>query len=163
MSNKQRLQAWTQRWQQLGERDRRAIGWGSGLVGLALLWWVALAPALATWRDAPSRIAAERATLQRLKNQAQEAQTLQAQARAPSEASAFDRLRQASAALGDSVQLTPQGDTVLATLTAVPAERWTPWLAQVRLNAQLKPAQVRLRAAPDGSWSGTLVFAATAP
>ena len=38
---------WMQRWQQLGERDRRAIAWGATLLGLALLWWLALAPAIA--------------------------------------------------------------------------------------------------------------------
>lgn len=152
-----------QRWQQLGERDRRALGWGAMLLGLALLWWLALAPAIATWREAPARIAAERATLQRLKDMAQEAQTLQAQARAPGDTPALDRLRQVSATLGDRAQLTAQGDTVLVTLAAVSAPEWTTWLADVRLNAQLKPSQVRLRAAPDGTWSGTLVFAASAP
>ena len=154
---------WMQRWQQLGERDRRAIAWGATLLGLALLWWLALAPAIATLREAQARIATERATVQRLKDMAQEAQSLQSQARAPGEASALDRLRQASAGLGERAQITPQGDTLLVTLAAVTADEWTRWLAQVRLNAQLKPSQVRLRAAPDGTWSGTLVFAAGAP
>lgn len=152
---------WMQRWQQLGERDRRAIAWGASLLGLALLWWLALAPAINTLREAPARIATERATVQRLKGMAQEAQSLQGQVRAPGEASALDQLRQASAGLGDRAQVTIQGDTVLVTLVAVTAEEWAPWLAQVRLNAQLKPSQVRLRAAPDGTWSGTLVFANT--
>ncbi len=152
-----------QRWQQLGERDRRAIAWGAALLGLALLWWLALAPAIATWREAPARIATERATLQRLKDMAQEAQTLQAQARAPGDTPALDRLRQFSTTLGERAQIAAQGDSVVVTLTAVPATEWTPWLAQVRLNAQLKPSQVSMRAAPDGTWSGTLVFAANAP
>ena len=62
---------WMQRWQQLGERDRRAIAWGATLLGLALLWWLALAPAIATLREAPARIATERATVQRIKDMAQ--------------------------------------------------------------------------------------------
>lgn len=163
MKHPNALQPVLQRWQQLGERDRRAIAWGLALIGLALLWWLALAPAIATVRQAPARIAAERATLQSLKNMAQEAQALQAQARAPGDTPALDRLRQVSATLGERAQINAQGDSVVVTLTAVPAAEWTPWLAQVRLNAQLKPSQVSLRAAADGTWSGTLVFADGTP
>lgn len=163
MNRADKLNPWSRHWQQLGERDRRAVTWGAILLGLALLWWVGLAPAIKAWREVPARIATERATLQRLKDMAQEAQALQAQARAPNEASALERLRQTSTLLGEQAQFTAQGDAVLVTLAAVPAEQWTSWLAQVRLNAQLKPSQVRLRAAPDGTWSGTLVFAAGAP
>jgi general secretion pathway protein M len=46
-----RWQAW---WPELESREQRLIGAAAALVLLALLWWVALAPALRTLSAAPA-------------------------------------------------------------------------------------------------------------
>ena len=43
-----RIQALRARWDALAPRERQLVGWAVVLVVLALLWWVALAPALRT-------------------------------------------------------------------------------------------------------------------
>ena len=42
------------RWQALAPREQTLVLAAAGVVGLALLWWVALAPALAVWSLGPS-------------------------------------------------------------------------------------------------------------
>jgi general secretion pathway protein M len=157
------LDAAQQQWQQLGPRDRRALLWCGALVALALLWWVALAPAISTWRQAPARIDSAQQTLLRLQDMAQEAQALQSQAREPGAGTPLERLRQASTMLGSAADINAQGDALVVSVIGVKPEALSSWLAQVRLNARLKPAQVRWQAADDGLWSGTVVFATGAP
>ena len=47
-----------QRWKALAPREQNLVLAASAIVALALLWWVALAPALKTLRTAPARHAA---------------------------------------------------------------------------------------------------------
>ena len=47
-----KLQDLRTRWVGLAPRERALVGGAAALVALALLWWVALAPALATLRSA---------------------------------------------------------------------------------------------------------------
>ena len=62
-------------WQTLGPREQHLVRAAALLVALALLWWLALAPALHTLRSAPARHAA-------LDAQLQQTQALQAEAEA---------------------------------------------------------------------------------
>ena len=69
------------RWALLAPREKLLVAAAAALVAVALLWWVAVAPALGTLRAAPARHAALDAQLQRM-------QSLQAEAqRAPSRVS----------------------------------------------------------------------------
>ena len=63
------------RWASLEARERRLVAICAALVGLALVWWIVLAPALKTLRQAPAEHA-------RLDAQLQQMTTLQAQAKA---------------------------------------------------------------------------------
>ena len=47
-----------QRWQALADRERLLLMLGGTVLGLALLWWVGLAPAWRTVRAAPQKIEA---------------------------------------------------------------------------------------------------------
>ena len=67
-----------QRWKALAPREQNLVMAASAIVALALLWWVALAPALKTLRTAPARHAALDAQLQRMQSLQAEALQLQA-------------------------------------------------------------------------------------
>jgi type II secretory pathway component PulM len=45
-----RTNALTARWAQLAPREKLLVGTAAAVVGVALLWWVGLAPALQTLR-----------------------------------------------------------------------------------------------------------------
>ncbi|MFT4243411.1 MAG: type II secretion system protein GspM, partial [Acidovorax sp.] len=70
------------RWQALAPREQALVLSAAALVALALLWWLAVAPALATLRAAPARHAALDAELQRMQTLQAEARQLQAAPRA---------------------------------------------------------------------------------
>lgn len=152
------------RWQALAPRERRLVALAAACVGLALLWAVALAPAVRTWRQSE----ATRAALDR---QLQQMQQLQAQARA---LQTQPKLRRGDAQqalessarqrLGPGAQLSLQGDQATLTLKGVPAEALAQWLAQVRTSARVVPLQARLVRSPgprDGAaaWDGTVLLA----
>ena len=70
------------RWQTLAPREQNLVRAAVALVVLALLWWLALAPALQTLRTAPARHATLDAQLQRMQALQAEAQQLQGAPRA---------------------------------------------------------------------------------
>eukprot|EP01036_Dinobryon_divergens_P043684 gene43684-58187_t len=86
------------RWKALAPREQNLVLAAGTVVALALLWWVAVAPALGTLRAAPARHAALDAQLQRMQGLQAEAQQLQATP-ATSPGDAVGALRFAAAAL----------------------------------------------------------------
>ena len=142
------------------------------LLAIALLWWLALAPALQTLRSAPARHAALDAQLQRLQALQAEAQQLRdAPPMRPADArrSLQNTLAQQ---LGDTAQIQFTGDRATVTLKGASASVLAQWLAQARSNAHAAPLEARLaqsadaaRAAPAGEarWNGTLVLSLPAP
>ncbi len=156
------FRSWAQRWRHLGARDRRAMVWGGIVLVLALLWGVALGPAVATLREAPAQIAAERATLERIKAMAHEARALQPTTSSGS-GSAMDRLREASDALAEQVQISTQGNLLVVNVSDVQPEALGAWLAGVRKTAHLKPSEASLRVSASGGWSGTVTFQVVDP
>lgn len=149
-------------WRGLTERERRLVVLAAVVVGLALLWMLALAPALAVLRAAP----AQRETLQA---QAQQMQALQHEAealKALPRLSHGDALRALESAtrqrLGRSAQLSVLGERAQVRLQDTPAQALADWLAEVRANARAVPLDVRLTRGGDRAagapvlWSGTL-------
>ena len=166
-----------QRWKALAPREQNLVMAASAIVALALLWWVALAPALKTLRTAPARHAALDAQLQRMQSLQAEAQQLQATP-ATSPGDAVGALRTALAQrLGNTAQLNVAGDRATVTLKGASADALAQWLAQARSNARATPLEARLTrsatAAPTGNapvtlgstpvamprWDGTVVLA----
>lgn len=132
------------RWDALGTRERRLTVVATVLVAGALLWWLALAPALATLRQA-----SEQHT--RLDAQMQEMQTMKAQAASMAalpKISLDDAKRTLEAglkqSLGASAQMSMAGNRVTVTLKAAPADALAQWLLQARINARALPVEVRL-------------------
>lgn len=147
------------RWTALAPRERMLVAAAAALVGLALLWWVALAPALATLRTAEAQH-------QVLDTQLQQMHRLQAQARAMqtqprlAQDEAMRQLEQAiRQQLGVSARYSIAGDRVTVTLANTPSQALAQWLSQVRANARALPGEARLtRNASGAGWDGTLVL-----
>lgn len=148
----------------LAPRERQALGLAAFVVAMALLWWLALAPALATLRQAPAQHAKLDAELQHLQTLAAQAQALQSQPPLGRD----DALRALEAAtqrhLGADAKLNAVGDQATATFKAAEANALAQWLAEVRINARTVPTELRLSAAPaaaarPGVWQGSAVFA----
>ncbi len=146
------------RWQAVSRREQRLLLLGFGLVALALLWWLALAPALAVLKNADGQHRA-------LEQQLQQMQRLQAQAKALQALPTLDatesrRALEASLkALGSAVQLSAQVDRMLITVKGLEAAALAQWLANVRQNARLLPTEAHLKqTSTAGLWDGTLVF-----
>ena len=150
---------WQARWHAASRREQRSLMLAAGVVALALLWWLGIAPALAVWRTAPTQQAL-------LDAQMQQMLVLQAQARALQALPTLDApearraLEDTLTPLGQAAQLSAQMDRVTVTLTEVSAAALAQWLASSRQNAHLVPTEVRLQRVPaaDGSWSGSVVF-----
>ncbi|MGI4779068.1 MAG: type II secretion system protein GspM [Janthinobacterium lividum] len=144
-----RLRARTRTWWSgLGARERRLVAVAGALVGLALLWWVGLAPALRTLASAPAAHA-------QLDVQLRQMVTLQAQARAlqsQPRANRDDALRALESTvrqtLGPNAQMQVAGgnagDGVLVTLGGTPPDGLAQWLAQARGNARAVPREAHL-------------------
>ena len=132
------------RWQALAPREQTLVLAAAGLVAVALLWWVALAPALATLRTAPARHAELDAQLHRMQSLGAEAQQLQSAPRT-ARGDAAGALRTALAQrLGNTAQLNMVGDRATVTLKGAPADALAQWLAQARSNARAAPVEARL-------------------
>ncbi|MEY4979214.1 MAG: hypothetical protein RLZZ352_1484 [Pseudomonadota bacterium] len=145
----------------LSARERQALTLAAWVVGLGLLWWLALAPALQTLRQAPERHARLDAQLSQMRSMAATAELLRAQNPQPLRRDAALRaLEQATAELKNTAQLSVLGDRATLTLRNTEAQALAQWLAQVRLNARLVPLEAQLSRTSDAAtWSGSLVLA----
>ena len=165
------------RWKALAPREQNLVLAAGTVVALALLWWVAVAPALGTLRAAPARHAALDAQLQRMQAEAQQLQATPA----TSPGDAVGALRTAlTQRLGNTAQLNVAGDRATVTLKGASADALAQWLAQARSTARATPLEARLTrsaapaaAVPTGNapvtlgstpvamprWDGTVVLA----
>lgn len=146
-------------WVRLAPREQGLVTAATGLAALALLWWLALAPALAVLRTAPEQHRALDAQLQRMQSLQAQAEALKTQPRqTPEEAS-----RQLEATvrqqLGLTARISISGDRVTVTLNGTAPEALARWLSQARTNARVLPSEARLTRNPAGLWDGTLVLA----
>jgi general secretion pathway protein M len=149
-----RLQA---RWDDVFRREQHLLLAALALVLGALLWWVGLAPALATLRAAEGQHRVLAAQLQQMQRLQSQVRTLQAQPGLTSIEA--QRLLEASVKpLGATAQLAMAGERVTVTLKGVSADALAQWLAQARLNARTVPSEARLVRNAAGTWDGTLVL-----
>lgn len=167
-------------WTARAPRERRLLSLAAAVIGAALVWQIALAPALQTWREAPGKQAALDAQTGQMLQWQLQARSLQTSA-APSRTAALQQLESSAAQwLGPDARVSLQGEQVRITIKAAPAEGLSRWLAQARSQSQALPVQAQLQratgantspaspaaAAPaptpaSGStvtWSGTLVL-----
>lgn len=150
-----------QRWQGLQARERTAVLAAGIVLALYATWAVALQPALVTLREAPARLDALDADLQRMQRLALEARELRA-ATPVSAAQASLALKSATDRLGTRGQLVIQGDRATLTLNGADADALRTWLIEARSAARARPVEMRLTQA-TGGYSGTLVVALSEP
>jgi general secretion pathway protein M len=145
------------RWAALEARERQGVTVAALLIGVALLWWVAIQPALSTLRSAPQEQARLDAQWQAMQRQAAEAQQLRA---APplAQGLAVQALQAATARLGAAGRLSLQGDRAVLTLTDATPEALIQWLAEARRGARARPVEAKLNASDNG-YSGTVIVA----
>lgn len=132
------------RWRALDAREQTLVRSAALMVGLALVWWVLVAPPLHALRQADALHRNQDAQWQKM-------QTLQAQAQAlmsQPKMSRDDAVRALEASvkqrLGATAQLTITGDRATLTLRSTPADALAQWLAQARLNARAVPTEGKL-------------------
>ena len=144
-------------WKTLAAREQRLLLAALTLIVCAALWWLALAPALATLRSAESQARLQDAQLQTMLGLQAQAQLIQTQPPlAPGESR---RLLEATVkALGATAQLVVMGERATLTLKGISAEALTQCLVQARLNARTLPSEAHLTRNAAGTWDGTLVL-----
>jgi len=146
-----------ERWNALGERERALLLFGSAVLGVALLWWLGLAPALRTVRSAPAQIEALDTQLQQMQTLAAEVRELRATPALPG-AQAQAALNAAAQRLGDKLRLSLQGERAVVDLNGLPGEALASWLAEVRLNARARVVEAQLVRTPQGGYRGKVVL-----
>ena len=131
-------------WAQRNPREQQLLTLLAVLVCAAVVWLVALAPALKTWREAPARQAS-------LDTQTQHMRALQAEALALKKPTAISRkeatrwLESSADSLGSGARIQVQGERATLTLQAAPAAELARWLSQARERAQALPVQAQLQ------------------
>ena len=154
-------------WQTLAPREQHLVRAAATLVALALLWWLALAPALQTLRSAPARHAALDAQLQHMHALQTEAEALKNTPRADPDNALRALQTSVTERLGPSARLALSGDRATLTVKNLSADTLALWLVQARSNGKAVPQEAHWTrsnapadaAHPSAHWDGTLVLA----
>lgn len=145
-------------WLALGESRRRWAGRALVVVGLALLWWLNLGPAVQTLRTAPLQASALDTQLQTMRGLAARAASLKGQPRIGYDEAMRNLEQSLKQRFEASAQLAVSGERATVTLRNANANALAEWLAQVRANTRAAPVEARLTRASSGGWDGTLVL-----
>jgi len=156
------LANWQQRWAQVSRREQRLIALALGVLTLALLWWVAVAPALKVHQAAPQQHQVLDAQLQQMQRLQAQALHLRTQP-VPAPDEARRALEASLKPLAASAQLALQQERATVTLKAVSPEALAQWLATARQNARTVPTQAHLVRNAAGAWDGTVVLQLAVP
>ncbi len=157
------LDALALRWGALASRERALVGGAAALIVAALLWGIAISPALTGLRQASQAAPQLEAQLQLMRAQASQAASLKAQ-RLLSYDESLRSLEAAVQSLGAGATLSVSDARASIMLRGISGDALTQMLAQVRANARLVPSELRIKqsttpaagAAP--AWDGTMVL-----
>ena len=143
-------------WLGLSQRDRRGALLAATVLGLFIVWSVAVQPAWRSLARAAAELDAVDLQLQAMQRLASEAAELRATPAVPRD-QATAALQAATARLGDRAQLSMQGERAVLTLTGVGTSALQLWLAEARAGARARPVEATLNRGPQG-YNGTLVL-----
>jgi general secretion pathway protein M len=146
-----------ERWRALTPRDRNMLALAAAVLGLFLLWTLAMQPALRTLSTAPAELDALDVELQAMQRLATESTVLRA-APPVTTAQATAALQAATQVLGEQGKLSLQGERAVLTLTGVGTAALGEWLAAARAGARARPVEATFTRAAQG-YNGTLVVA----
>jgi general secretion pathway protein M len=145
------------RWQALGARDRRLVSAMAWLVGLALVWLVAVQPAWRSVSSAPARLDELDGQLLQMQRLAGEAKSLRG-APAVGSLQAQAAVKGATDTLGGAARLTLAGERANVNFTNVGGTQLRDWLAEVRGAGRARVLEANLSRGPQG-YNGTVVLA----
>jgi general secretion pathway protein M len=141
MNNREVLRA---RWAAMAPRERLWVTAAGLLVAVALVWWVALAPALRTLSAAREEHVRLDAQLQQMSTMQAQAKALQAQPKANRDESLRALESSVKQSLGANAQIVNAGDGANVMMRAASADVLAQWLAQARSNARAVPREAHL-------------------
>lgn len=147
-------------------RERQLVGIAGGAVAAALVWMIAISPALQTYRSSSAVHAKLDAELVQMQALAQEAKRLKALPTV-SAAAAQTWLETSVKKLGKAT-VTVQGGRAQVSFTGATPEALAAWLTDARTAAQLLPNQANWKRSapiknmdpksPDVLWDGTTLL-----
>ena len=141
-------------WQGRSRRERQAVVIVLFVLGLFVVWSLAVQPALRTVNDAPAQLDRLDAQYQQMQRVAAESTALRGAPRvSPSQAALA--LKAATDRLGDRAKLSMQGDRATVTFTGVSPDALRAWLIEARIGARARPIDAQLQRGPQG-YGGTL-------
>jgi general secretion pathway protein M len=162
------------RWVSLAAREQLLVGSAALLVLVALIWWLAIAPAWQIFRSAPAQHVQIDTQLQSMRALAAEATSLRAQRTLTYDEALRNLENSVKQSLGAGALLSVSDSRASLTLKGVNADALAQWLSQARINARVVPTEARLQrgaiiapapAAPTSAatssgttWDGTLVL-----
>ena len=157
------MNAFTQWWAGLAPRERRMVAIAGSVVAAALLWWLAIAPALATVRAATAQHRALDAQLQSMRAMAAQANALRVQPTISFDESLRSLENGVKQTLGATGQLNVSGERATVALKGTSPEALAQWLAQARANARAVPQEAKLAKSASATtttmaWDGMLVL-----
>lgn len=148
----------SERWKALAERERLAVIVAATLIGVWIVWAIAVQPAWRTLQQAPKQIDALDVQLQAMQRLAAETRELRAVA-AVGPSQQQEALKAATERLGaEKARIAVQGDRATLTLTGVTGEQLSAWLGEVRSGARVRPVETQLSRGPAG-YTGTVIVA----
>ena len=143
-------------WRARAPRERIALAIAASLLIVLVVWFLLVAPALATLRSAPQQLEALESQLLQMRGMAAEVRELR-NTTPVAAAQAGLAIKAAAERHGDKVRLTLQADRALITLVNASPEQLRALLVEVRSAARARPLEAQLNRVPAG-YSGTLVF-----
>jgi len=154
MSQMNALRQW---WQRVSPREQRLIQVAAAVLGLSLLWWLGIAPALKVLKTAPAQHQKLDAQLQTMQQLQAQTQNLRAQKTLTAN-EAKELLTQSLKPLAEHAQMTVQVQRVNISLNQVAPEALSQLLATLRQNARMAPTEAHLQRNPAGTWEGALIL-----
>ena len=150
-------------WRQMKPRERRVTLIAGSIVLLALLWWLALAPAIKTIRQAPEQQRKLDGQIQVMQGMSTEAKMLQNQPKLSFDDAQAALQSSVTQRFGSTAQLSLAGERATLTLKNANPQELAQWLTQARVNARAVPSEVKLNRSPNATagkvgWDGTLVL-----
>jgi general secretion pathway protein M len=149
------------RWAMLHARERSLLKLGGWIIGLAILWWILLAPAILTVRSAAQQHLKLDGQLQRMQILQAQVQVLHQRPHVNTADSARALEQSVRQQLGVSAQLQITGAQATVSIQNLRADTLAQWLTQARLNAYATITQAHLKrnaAASPATWSGQLTL-----
>lgn len=146
------------RWAALAPREKVMVAAATALVAVALLWMIAIGPALNVLRSSHEQERQLDAQLEQMLTLEQQARALQSQPKIGHDEA--QRLLEHSLRqrLGVTARLAYNGDRATITLAGTAPDALANWLTQARADARALPSEAHLTRSANGLWEGTIVL-----